>query len=153
MLLRGFSSCYNDCCCEFTWWGDWWSNNASAVLRSALENDDLEPFRCIWMIIKCSYVVSHPVVEYFSAIGTSPLSVKGARCVWAGRDFYRAIPAMTRDLGLQGLFLRTAPFRWFLVDFYNMLGIQRAYSNPDSHGITVRRLLLLRVVFCLMKNW
>jgi hypothetical protein len=30
--------------------------------------------------------------------------------LWAGRDLYRATPAVTRDLGLPGLIRRTAPF-------------------------------------------
>jgi hypothetical protein len=49
---------------------------------------------------------------------TSPLPVKGckfrpmlgAQGLWAGRDLYRATPAVTRDLGFSGLIRRTAPF-------------------------------------------
>jgi hypothetical protein len=33
-----------------------------------------------------------------------------ARGLWAGRDLYRATPAVTRGLGLSGLIRRTAPF-------------------------------------------
>jgi hypothetical protein len=34
----------------------------------------------------------------------------GAQCLWAGRDLYRATPAVTRGLGFSGLIRRTAPF-------------------------------------------
>jgi hypothetical protein len=34
----------------------------------------------------------------------------GAQGLWAGRDLYRATPAVTRDLGFSGLIRRTAPF-------------------------------------------
>jgi hypothetical protein len=34
----------------------------------------------------------------------------GAQGLWAGRDLYRAVPAVTRDLGFSGLIRRTAPF-------------------------------------------
>jgi hypothetical protein len=38
----------------------------------------------------------------------------GTQGLWAGRDLYRATPAVTRDLGLSGLILRTAPFSCLL---------------------------------------
>jgi hypothetical protein len=38
----------------------------------------------------------------------------GAQGLWAGRDLYRATPAVTRDLGFSGLIRRTAPFSRFL---------------------------------------
>ena len=49
---------------------------------------------------------------------TSPLPVKGCKFrpmlgtfgLGAGRDLYRATPAVTRDLGFSGLIRRTAPF-------------------------------------------
>jgi hypothetical protein len=34
----------------------------------------------------------------------------GAQGVWAGRDLYRATPAVTRGVGFSGLIWRTAPF-------------------------------------------
>jgi hypothetical protein len=34
----------------------------------------------------------------------------GAQGLWAGRDLYRATPAVTRGLGFFGLMRRTAPF-------------------------------------------
>jgi hypothetical protein len=34
----------------------------------------------------------------------------GAQGLWAGRDLYRATPAVTRDLGCSGLIRRTVPF-------------------------------------------
>ena len=33
----------------------------------------------------------------------------GAQGLWAGKDLYRATPAVTRDLGFSGLIRRTAP--------------------------------------------
>ena len=36
--------------------------------------------------------------------------ILGAQGLWAGRDLYRATPAVTRDLGFSGLIRRTAPF-------------------------------------------
>jgi hypothetical protein len=38
----------------------------------------------------------------------------GAQGVWAGRDLYRATPAVTRDLGFSGLICRNALFSRFL---------------------------------------
>jgi hypothetical protein len=38
----------------------------------------------------------------------------GAQGLWAGRDLYRATPAVTRDLGFSGLIRRTAPFNRLL---------------------------------------
>jgi hypothetical protein len=40
--------------------------------------------------------------------------VLGAQGLWAGRDLYRATPAVTRDLGFSGLIRRTAPFSHLL---------------------------------------
>ena len=40
---------------------------------------------------------------------------------WSGRDLYRAMPALTRDLSLQGLIRRTVPFcrlLWQVIDRY-----------------------------------
>jgi hypothetical protein len=34
----------------------------------------------------------------------------GAQGLWAGRDLYRATPAVTRDLAFSGLIRRIAPF-------------------------------------------
>jgi hypothetical protein len=34
----------------------------------------------------------------------------GAQGLWAGRDLYRATPAVTRDFGFSGLIRWTAPF-------------------------------------------
>jgi hypothetical protein len=38
----------------------------------------------------------------------------GAQGLWAGRDLYRTIPTVTRDLSFSGLIRRTAPFRSLL---------------------------------------
>ena len=64
------------------------------------------------------FIVLRPTQEYFSYMETTPLPVKGckirpmlgAQGPWAGRDLYRATPAVTRGLGFSGLIRRTAPF-------------------------------------------
>jgi hypothetical protein len=38
----------------------------------------------------------------------------GAQGLWAGRDFYRATPTVTRDLGFSGFIRMTAPFSHLL---------------------------------------
>jgi hypothetical protein len=54
----------------------------------------------------------------------------GAQGLWAGRDLYRASPAVTRGLGFYGLIKRTAPFS----RLFRHKGMWRTYSNPDLHG-------------------
>lgn len=64
----------------------------------------------------------------------SPLSVKKSRSLLsscAERDLYRAIPAMTRDLGFHGLTRFMDPR---LIASYDKLKTLRTYSNQDSHG-------------------
>jgi hypothetical protein len=68
-----------------------------------------------------------PAQEFLTFMETSPLLVKGCkfrpmlgtRGLWAGRDLYRAKPAVTRDLGFSGLIRRTAPY---LVASYDTRG-------------------------------
>jgi hypothetical protein len=65
-------------------------------------------------------------------------SMLGAQGLWAGRDLYRAIPAVTRDLGFSDLIRRTAPFSQLLKDYKDMW---RIYSNPDPYGSPISHLL------------
>jgi hypothetical protein len=70
------------------------------------------------LMVDWLYRVLRPAQEYFTHMETSPLPVKGCKFrpmlgsqgLWAGRDLYRATPAVTRDLGFTGLIQRTAPF-------------------------------------------
>jgi hypothetical protein len=55
----------------------------------------------------------------------------GAQGLWAGRDLYRATPAVTRDLGFSGLIRKGPPH---LVASYDTEGVWRIYSKPDPHG-------------------
>jgi hypothetical protein len=52
----------------------------------------------------------------------------GAQGLWAGRDLYRATPAVTRDLGFSGLIRRTAPFS-------RLLQHTRGYGGSILTGI------------------
>jgi hypothetical protein len=65
------------------------------------------------------FTVLRPFQEFFTyiwrshhyrwrAVKFSPML--GAQGLWAGRDLYRAAPAVTRGLGFSGLIRRTAPF-------------------------------------------
>jgi hypothetical protein len=78
----------------------------------------------------------------------------GAQGLWAGRDLYRAIPAVTRALGLPGLIRRTTSFSRLLrhkrgcggsiltgssrVPIQSPLttrkGMLKTYFYPDPHG-------------------
>jgi hypothetical protein len=60
----------------------------------------------------------------------------GAQDLWAGRDLYRATPALARDLGFPRLIWRTAPFSRLLRHTRGG-GVLRIYSNPDPHGVTL----------------
>jgi hypothetical protein len=70
-----------------------------------------------WLINDWLFTVLRPAQEFFTHMETSPLPVKGCKFrrmlstqgLWAGRDLYRATPAVTRDLGFSGLIWRTAP--------------------------------------------
>jgi hypothetical protein len=53
--------------------------------------------------------------------------------LWAGRDPYRATPAVMQDPGLSGLIQMTAP----LVASYNNHEGLRTYSSLDPHGKNV----------------
>jgi hypothetical protein len=77
----------------------------------------------LWSVKLCYvgwlFTALRPAQEYFTYMETSPLPVKGckiyrpmlgAQGLSAGRDLYRATPAVTRDLGFSSLIRRTAPF-------------------------------------------
>jgi hypothetical protein len=57
----------------------------------------------------------------------------GAQGLWAGRDLYRATPAVTRDLGLSDLIRRTAPYSRLLRHTRGCEG-SILISNPDPQG-------------------
>ena len=61
----------------------------------------------------------YTVIHHFTLIGTVIIADGGCNVMpmfeayglRSGRDLYRAMPAVTRDLGLNGLNRRTVPFR------------------------------------------
>jgi hypothetical protein len=57
----------------------------------------------------------------------------GAQGLWAGRDLYRAVPAMTQGLGFSSLIRRTAPFSRLL----RHKGMLKTYSNWILTGQTI----------------
>jgi hypothetical protein len=60
----------------------------------------------------------------------------GAQGLWAGRDLYRATPAVTRDLSFSGLIRRTTPFsRLIQSPLTTHEGMWRIYSNPDPQAL------------------
>ena len=91
----------------------------------------------------------------------------GAQGLWAGRDLYRATPAVTQDLGFSGLIRRTSLFSRLLrhtrgygesfltriltgphsVTSYDTQGVWRNDSNPDPHG-NVGKLHYQRLQIC-----
>ena len=88
-----------------------------------------------------------PAQELSTYIETSPLPVKGckiyyrpmldAQGLWAGRNLYRAKPAVTRDLDFSGLIRKTH------------MGIWRIYSNPDRQcTAAVRRPYIISIECC-----
>jgi hypothetical protein len=58
----------------------------------------LKKFSLIWRRHHCRWRAA----QFRPMLGTQGL--------WAGRDLYRATPAVTQDLGFSGLIRRTAPF-------------------------------------------
>jgi hypothetical protein len=70
------------------------------------------PFECyvlgLWLI---DYLRFYVPLNNFSLIRAKKFRpMFGAQGLWAGKDLYRATPAVTRDLGFSGLIRRTAPF-------------------------------------------
>jgi hypothetical protein len=58
----------------------------------------------------------------------------GAQGLWAGRNLYRATPAVTRGFGFSGLIRRTASVQSPLMTHK---GAWRIYSYPDPHRLQV----------------
>jgi hypothetical protein len=86
-------------------------------------------------LIDRSIIVLRPAKEFFTCIETSPLPVKvckfspmlGAQGLCAGRDVYRATPAVTQGLS----FFRSHPKdRPILSPLKTHNGVLRIYSNP-----------------------
>jgi hypothetical protein len=87
----------------------------------------LKNFSLIWRRHHCRW----------RAAKSSPML--GAQGLWAGRDLYRATPAVTRDLGFSGLIRRTAPFSRLL---RHTRSVWRTYSNPDAHGSIAKIMII-----------
>jgi hypothetical protein len=76
------------------------------------------PFISIDWLVDFFFTVLRPVQEFFTRMETSPLPWRaakfrpmlGSQGLWAGRNLYRATPAVTRDFGFSGLIRRTAQF-------------------------------------------
>jgi hypothetical protein len=75
---------------------------------------------CIWLI---DWLLFHVPLKNISLIwrrhhyrwrAAKFRPMLGAQGLWAGRDLYRATPAVTRSLGFSGLIRRTAPFSHLL---------------------------------------
>jgi hypothetical protein len=106
------------------------------------------------------FIVLRPVQEYFTDMETSPLPVEGfmlgAQGLGAGRDLYRATPAVTRGLGFpvssegpphsvtsydtqRHVEYLSLP-EFLRVSYQSPLtthkGMWRIYSNPDPHGVS-----------------
>jgi hypothetical protein len=88
----------------------------------------LKNFSLIWRRHNCRWTAA----KFRLMLGTQRL--------WAGRDLYRATPAVTRSLSFSGLIQRTAPFSCLL----RHTGMWRIYSNPGPRGYCWRT----RQVFC-----
>ena len=68
----------------------------------------------------------------------------GAQGLWAGRDLYRATPAVTRDLGFSGLIRRTAPFS-------RLLRHTRGFSPGSSLG-SESYIFQFSIIHCYLLN-
>jgi hypothetical protein len=73
----------------------------------------------VLVLLKCDYLRFYFPLKNFSLIwrrhhcrwrAAKVRPMLSAQGLWAGRDLYRAIPTVTRDLGFSGLIRRTAPF-------------------------------------------
>jgi hypothetical protein len=87
----------------------------------------------------------------------------GAQGLWAGRDRYRATPAVTRDLGFSGLIRRTAQFSRLLrrtrgcggsILTRILTGVDVWRTMTDSKQIILIRLILyIRIVSIIQTSW
>jgi hypothetical protein len=74
----------------------------------------------------CQYILvySYGDITIASDLRTAKFRpMLGAQGIWAGRDLYRATPAVTRGLGFSSLIRRTAPFS-------RLLWHSRGYRGP-----------------------
>jgi hypothetical protein len=81
----------------------------------------------------------------------------GAQSLWAGRDLYRAIPAVARDLRFCGLIQRTAQFSRLLRHtrgtrdlFYS--GFPRSYLQTENMD-RYRPMLIIVATYCPVKSF
>jgi hypothetical protein len=82
----------------------------------------LKNFSLIWRRHHCQWRAA----KFWPMLGAS----KG---LWAGRDLYRATPAVTRDLDSPGLdHPKDRPIQSPLT---TRKGVRRTYSNPDPHRV------------------
>jgi hypothetical protein len=63
----------------------------------------------------------------------------GAQVLWAGRDLYRATPAVTRDLGFSGFIWRITPFSHLL-------------RHTRGCGGSILTRVLTRAIVCILKH-
>jgi hypothetical protein len=77
-----------------------------------------------------SYMETSPNVagEGLQNLGLCSALMLGTEVLWAGRDLYRATPAVTRGLVFFSLIRKTAPFSRLLP---HSKGMWRTYSFPD----------------------
>jgi hypothetical protein len=78
----------------------------------------LKEFFTYWRLLSPSLGENTRYVFTRTVVKSRPMLT--AQGLWAGRDLYRATPALTRNLGFSGFIRRTAPFsrllrhtRWF----------------------------------------
>ena len=138
------SSFWTICVCSKLspwWWAQWWtvpkppwkekhtkpySNEQLKIESRVVTNDQktsiYKATRLMYVFIDLlhndtdNYFVSRSRMfhSYWHVTILLAKEMIGAYCVWAGRDLYRARPAVTRDLIVYGLVWRTAPFSRFL---------------------------------------
>jgi hypothetical protein len=107
-----------------------WENERKLIFRKFSKSKGTNSFNNDWL-----FIVLRPAQEYFTYMETSPLPVLGAQGLWAGRDLYRAKPAVTRDLGLSGLIRRTAPFSRLLRHTRGCGGSMLTRILTGSHSV------------------
>jgi hypothetical protein len=72
----------------------------------------------------------------------------GTQGLWAGRDLYRATPAVTRDLGFSGLIRRTAPFSRLLRHPRGCGGSILAGILSGKITFNLVHIIIYRCLFC-----
>jgi hypothetical protein len=85
----------------------------------------------------CGTTALYASLKNFSPIWRRHLGLCSAfRAFWAGRDLYRAILAVTRDLGFSSLIRRVIQS-----PLTNCMGMRMIFYNPDPQGSPFSRLL------------